>query len=123
MQVNHFETFVRKLTAVLVMGLLGHAFAQSNALPDRRFTPGAIDSRVTQDNIQSTICVKGYTDQVRPDKKYTNRLKREQLRQFGYADQNPKNYEQDHLIPLNIGGNPTDVRNLWPQPRLGEWSA
>ena len=123
MQVNHFEIFVRNLTAVIVVGVGGYAFAQSNALPDRRYTPGAIDQRVTQDNIHNTVCIKGYTDQVRPDKQYTNRLKRQQLRQFAYADQNPKNYEQDHLIPLNIGGNPTDTRNLWPQPRVGEWSA
>ncbi|MGH6869842.1 MAG: hypothetical protein ACREDA_13430, partial [Methylocella sp.] len=25
-------------------------------------------------------------------------------------------YEVDHLIPLEIGGDPTDIRNLWPQP-------
>jgi hypothetical protein len=100
-----------------------NSFAQSNALPDQRHTPGSIDPRVTQENIDSTICVKGYTDQVRPDKKYTNRLKYEQMRQLGYSDLNPRNYEQDHLIPLNIGGNPSDPKNLWPQPRFGEWSA
>jgi hypothetical protein len=25
-------------------------------------------------------------------------------------------YEEDHLIPLEIGGAPRDERNLWPQP-------
>jgi hypothetical protein len=25
-------------------------------------------------------------------------------------------YEEDHLIPLEDGGNPTDPRNLWPEP-------
>ena len=50
-------------------------------------------------------------------------LKRQQLRQFNYADRNPQNYEQDHLIPLSIGGNPSDPKNLWPQPRSGEWGA
>jgi len=40
-----------------------------------------------------------------------------------YADQNPRHYEEDHLIPLEIGGNPTDVRNLWPEPRNSEHSA
>jgi hypothetical protein len=25
-------------------------------------------------------------------------------------------YEEDHLIPLEIGGDPTDPRNLWPEP-------
>jgi len=25
-------------------------------------------------------------------------------------------YEEDHLIPLEDGGHPTDPRNLWPEP-------
>jgi hypothetical protein len=25
-------------------------------------------------------------------------------------------YEEDHLISLEDGGNPTDPRNLWPEP-------
>jgi hypothetical protein len=93
------------------------------ALPNPVFTPGAIDPAVTAQNLQSTVCVKGYTTKVRPDKKFTNRMKRQQLRQFNYADRNPKNYEQDHLIPLSIGGNPSDPKNLWPQPRSGAWGA
>jgi hypothetical protein len=93
------------------------------ALPNPVFTPGAIDPAVTAQNLQSTVCVKGYTAKVRPDKKFTNRMKRQQLRQFNYADRNPKNYEQDHLIPLSIGGNPSDPKNLWPQPRAGAWGA
>jgi hypothetical protein len=97
--------------------------AQSPALPDRSITPGAVDPAVTPHNIQSTVCVRGYTDKVRPDKKYTNRLKHEQIKQYRYADRDPRHYELDHLIPLNIGGNPSDPKNLWPQSREGEWSA
>ena len=99
-------------------------FAQHQAsLPNPRLTPGAVDPAVTPHNLQSTVCVKGYTATVRPDKRFTNQLKREQMRQYGYEDANPQHYEEDHLIPLNIGGNPSDVRNLWPQPRYGAWSA
>jgi hypothetical protein len=29
---------------------------------------------------------------------------------------NPKCYEEDHLISLEAGGHPSDPRNLWPQP-------
>jgi len=29
------------------------------------------------------------------------------------------NYEEDHLISLQLGGNPTDPRNLWPEPYVG----
>lgn len=54
---------------------------------------------------------------------YTNKLKKKQIREYGYADKNPKDYEEDHLIPLNVGGNPTEERNLWPEPRKSEWNA
>lgn len=92
-------------------------------LPDPRITPGAIDPQITQDNIRSTVCVKGYTKTVRPPMNYTNSLKKKQLIQYGYQDTNPKHYEEDHLIALSIGGSPTDERNLWPQPRDSEWGA
>jgi len=26
------------------------------------------------------------------------------------------NYEEDHLVPLALGGHPTSHQNLWPQP-------
>ena len=123
MRIKYLSTARQVFVAAWISFLSLQVPAQFNALPDHRYTPGAIDARVTQENIHATVCTKGYTDQVRPDKQYTNRLKREQLRQYGYLDLNPKNYEQDHLIPLNIGGNPSDPKNLWPQPRFGEWSA
>ena len=43
-------------------------------------------------------------------------MKIEQIREYGYADSNLSDYEEDHLIPLELGGNPTDPRNLWPEP-------
>ena len=30
---------------------------------------------------------------------------------------------EDRLIPLSIGGNPRDPKNLWPEPRFGLWLA
>jgi hypothetical protein len=34
-----------------------------------------------------------------------------------YGDVAPiSSYEEDHLIPLELGGSPSDPRNLWPQP-------
>jgi hypothetical protein len=85
-------------------------------LPDSACTPGAIDSKVTQANIFQTICVKGYTQTVRPPVSYTNKLKMQQINAYGYTDKNPRDYEEDHLISLELGGNPTDPKNLWPEP-------
>ena len=36
---------------------------------------------------------------------------------------NPSCYEEDHLISPEIGGNPRDPDNLWPQPWFGTWNA
>jgi len=85
-------------------------------LPDPNCTPGAIDSVVNQDNIQQTICVKGYTKKVRPSASYTNQLKVQQITDYGYSDTNTKDYEEDHLISLELGGSPSDPKNLWPEP-------
>jgi hypothetical protein len=78
---------------------------------------------VTQANIHATICVSGYTTKVRPSTSYTNKLKAEQIKAYGYSDTNLADYEEDHLIPLELGGHPTDPRNLWPEPRAGSNAA
>ena len=100
-------------------------YSSATGLPNSRLTPGATDPAVTQSNIASTICVVGYTKTVRPPVSYTTPLKRKQLA-AGYSlggDLSTKDYEEDHLIPLAIGGHPTDVRNLWPEPRKIAWGA
>lgn len=92
-------------------------------LPDPALTPGAINPDVTQENIQQTICVKGYTKTIRPPAYYTNNLKKQQIHDYGYTDINPKHYEEDHLVPLTAGGHPTAVENLWPQSYNAEYDA
>lgn len=111
-----------RIVVCIVLGACGLT-AQAGDLPDPRLTPGAIDTSITQGNIHQTVCVKGYTKTVRPPAYYTNGLKKRQIRAYGYADHNPKDYEEDHLIALSIGGHPTDERNLWPEPRKSEWGA
>ena len=86
-------------------------------LPNPIWQPGADNPNVTQENIHSTICISGYTSKIRPPVSYTEDLKIQQIRQYGYADTNLADYEEDHLIPLEVGGNPTDPKNLWPEPR------
>ena len=88
----------------------------TTGLPDSHLTPGAVNPAVTQANIQQTICERGYTKTIRPPVSYTEPLKRRQLREYGYADQHIWHYEEDHLVPLEVGGAPRDPRNLWPEP-------
>lgn len=75
----------------------------------------ALNPDVTQATIGTTICVSGWTATVRPPSSYTSSLKVEQLAAFGYADQNPKDYEEDHRVPLELGGGPWDTSNLSPE--------
>lgn len=85
-------------------------------LPDPNCTPGVADPNVTQDNINSTICKPGYTKTVRPLVSVTGPEKLQSIKQYGYTDTNPKDYEYDHLISLELGGAPNDLRNLWAEP-------
>ncbi|MFC5187467.1 hypothetical protein [Actinomadura harenae] len=84
--------------------------------PDARCTPGALNPDVTQANIHRTVCVAGYTKRIRPPASYTGALKRRQIAEYGYRDTNPSSYEEDHFIPLSLGGAPRDPKNLWPEP-------
>jgi len=78
-------------------------------------TPGVLNAAVTQANIRTTVCRSGWTRTVRPPTDYTNALKRRQMRVYG--ERGPMSaYQEDHLISLELGGDPTDPRNLWPEP-------
>src|SRR6185437_6484365 len=106
------------------MNLLGIVLAASlTGLPNHHLTPGAANPTVTQDTIHETICVPGWTRIVRPPAEYTDALKRKQIRAYGYADRHLSDFEEDHLVPLVLGGAPRDPHNLWPEPRFGYWDA
>jgi hypothetical protein len=111
-------TAVPAATAPAVLAATRHCHS-SHGLPDRRCTPGAAYAKVTQKNIGRTICTSGWTATVRPPESYTERLKREQIAQYGYRDKSLGDYEEDHLIPLELGGSPRSVRNLWPEYDAG----
>jgi hypothetical protein len=97
--------------------------ANSRTWPDRFRTPGATNPKVTQANIGRTICRSGWTKTIRPPSSYTDRLKRQQIVEYGYSDKKLGSYEEDHLISLQLGGHPRDPENLWPQPYAGKCGA
>ena len=37
------------------------------------------------------------------------------MREYGVGG-SLSDYQEDHLISLELGGHPTDPRNLWPEP-------
>ena len=79
-------------------------------------TPGVLNPAVTQATVRTTVCARGWTRTIRPPVAYTNRLKLEQMRDYGLSG-DPADYQEDHLVSLELGGHPTDPRNLWPEPR------
>jgi len=80
-------------------------------LPNARLTPGAVATTDT-----SLVCHRS-TATIRPPVSYTQALTRAQIAQYGYTDRFLSDYEEDHLIALELGGAPRDPRNLWPEPR------
>ena len=73
---------------------------------------GRLNPDVTQATIAKTVCVPGWTAKIRPPTGFTSKLKRMQLP----AGADPAAYEEDHLIPLGLGGAPWDPKNLRPIP-------
>ena len=86
-------------------------------LPDPVCTPGVTNPDVRQDTIDSTICVPGWAETVRPPDSFTDRLKIQQIAEDGFTDTRPASYEDDHLISLELSDAPRDPKNLWPEPR------
>jgi len=84
---------------------------------------GALNPAVTQETIGATICKSGWSKTVRPPAAYTNRLKIEQLQRLlilvrlsAEGGPSPADYEEDHRVPLELGGAPRGEENLWPEP-------
>lgn len=109
------------LVAVALL-LLGVAIvAPHRSTPKSRYhadivrTPGVLNPDVTQATIHATICFRGWTRTIRPPTSYTNELKQKQLLEYGVGG-SMSDYQEDHLISLELGGHPSDPRNLWPEP-------
>ena len=94
-------------------------------IPNIQYTPGMANSKVTEGNIDTTICRPGYSKSIRPEVSYTEKLKIAQLNTIYniYGSNKLSLFEEDHLIPLEVGGDPSSPKNLWPEPRYGVASA
>jgi hypothetical protein len=103
------------LAAVAVALVLARRAGAPAVVADPVRTPGVLNADVRQATIGTTICVQGWTRSVRPPTEYTSALKLRQMRAYGETGA-PSAYQEDHLISLELGGHPTDPRNLWPEP-------
>jgi hypothetical protein len=71
------------------------------------------DPKITQDTIQTTICIPGWSKQARPPVTVTEPIKRERVRAYGVSVP-LSSVELDHLGPVSLGGL-TTTANLWPE--------
>jgi hypothetical protein len=114
---------MRYLIALVVAVSMPALAAGAPDLPNSARTPGVSDPAVTQANIAENICVPGYTKTLRPNTRVTNAIKKKQLAAWGYTDRKMADYEEDHLISLQLGGSADDEGNLWPEHYSGKWGA
>ncbi len=93
----------------------GDSMLRYPTVPNRTLTPGAALEVTASD-----ICVPGYARKVR---NVPIAVKRGVYASYGVMRHEPREYEIDHLISLELGGS-NSVRNLWPQSfRTHPWNA
>ena len=96
-------------------GTCHYSFSGQFPLPDPRCTPGALNPAVTQATLSTTICSSGYSTRIRPPESVTGPEKIGSARAYGYTG-SLHTAEYDHLISLELGGDPNDPANLWVEP-------
>lgn len=114
-----------KKALLIALALFGTT-AMAGDLPDPNLTPGATDPEVSAANVKESICKVTHftwTEGHMPPASFLENIEKEQLKAYRYEDSNLKHYQMDHLIPLSLGGNPTDPKNIWPQVLVTKWSA
>jgi hypothetical protein len=75
-----------------------------------------VNPQVTQETIAATICNPGWTRTIRPLVPTMRTIKRKMLSAIGEPFERRNRYALDHKIPLVLGGDPIDRRNLALQP-------
>ncbi len=98
------------------------AIADPGDLPDAKLTGGAVGTH----NVP-IVCRRGYSRSVRPRAAVWRKLKDEAYERYGLArghrsfvdaaGHRHAAFTVDHLVPIELGGAPSDLRNLWPQPQ------
>lgn len=121
---NHRLALMHTLAAAVAGGVAA-AFlgaihlrpADVRYLPDPKQTPGAVIA-VTAEQ----VCVPGYATKARGS--LSDATKREVCRRYGLHYPLPHGkYEYDHFVSIELGGDPKNANNIWPQSYAGLWNA
>lgn len=103
-----------KYMLIFLMGLgsILHAQDFSNNTLVYPFYPRDAKGEVYKNLTTEELCEKGYTKRVRA---VNARLKKEVFKRYGITRGHFKEYEVDHFISLELGGD-NSLENLFPQP-------
>src|SRR5947208_1562695 len=100
------------LTTALPSAAIG-ASPVVNSVPNPTLTPGGLNLRVTQANLQQTICKFEYHATT----KINAKTKRKVYAAYRIQSQRARSkYVLDHLVPFGLGGS-NAAANLWPQTK------
>lgn len=80
-------------------------------LPDPACTPGSVFATASV----AQICTPGYSARARD---VSEALKDQRYAAYRIASHTPEQWEMDHLVPLELGGD-NSAANLWPQHGYG----
>ena len=105
---------------VLLAAVTPAATMDRHAVPDPQLTPGVIASADTGE-----VCAsdgKPGSAYSRAHRSMNENARRADFERYGIAWPDRHRYEDDHLVPLCLGG--ADVQgNRWPEPRWGIWNS
>lgn len=97
------------MLAVAVAGAVCFSVPASAAtLPNE---PGAV---ATTD--ATIVCARGYAERVRPRGALWRTIKEALYERASLPRGDRYGYVADHIVPLELGGAPADLENLWLQP-------
>ena len=118
-----FVLTARTVLAGAVLLATAAGAAEEPYLPNNAATPGVVNTKVKPANINQTICKPSWVKTALPKASALNRVKTAQMKAAKYAAGDAKKYELDHRIPIEVGGDPRNPKNLWLQPLDIQWNA
>jgi hypothetical protein len=87
------------------------------ALPDPAASRAPVSGSVASPApTVAQLCTGSYVKKTTPSASVTDPIKAAQVARAASSDKDPSHYVEDQLVPIELGGAPTDVRNVWPQP-------
>lgn len=106
------------LIGIAVVALAGNA--RAGDIPDPALTPGVVASA----NIAEVCESDGRPGSAysRAHRELSERQRRADFARYGVPWSEHRSYEDDHLVPLCLGGADAEA-NRWPEPRWGSWSS